>query len=64
MFKKVLLNVFYNIAIITIVLCLFWGFNKEHYSIVLVSVFALGLFIFFKLRLIKDVKQASTKKVK
>ncbi|MBC7913179.1 MAG: hypothetical protein H7Y07_03560 [Pyrinomonadaceae bacterium] len=64
MFKKVLLNVFYNIAIITIVLCLFWGFNKDRYSIVLVSVFALGLFIFFKLRLIKDVKQASTTKDK
>jgi hypothetical protein len=61
MFKKVLLNVFYNIAIFTMVLCLFWGFNQERYSIVIMAVFAIALFVFFKIRLIKEIKQ-STKK--
>lgn len=59
MVKKVLLNVFYNIAIFTMALCIFWGFNNERYSIVLFAVFALALFIYFKIRLLKVVKQAT-----
>ena len=62
MLKKVLLNVFYNIAIFTMVLSFFWGINKERYSIVLFSVFVLALFIFLKLRLIKEVKAVTRKK--
>ena len=61
MFKKVLLNVFYNLAIFTMVLCIFWGFNNGRYSIVIASVFALALFIFFKARLIKQVKETARK---
>lgn len=61
MFKKVLLNVFYNIAIFTMVMCLFWGINKERYSIVIVAVFAASLFVFFKIRLLKEVKRETKK---
>ena len=61
MLKKILLNVFYNIAIFTMGLCLFWGINKERYSIVIMAVFAVAIFIFFKLRLIKEIKQATKK---
>ena len=56
MLKKVLLNVFYNIAIFTMVLCLFWGFNKERYSIVIGAAFAIAIFVFFKIRLIRQFK--------
>ncbi|MFD2161745.1 DUF6358 family protein [Paradesertivirga mongoliensis] len=61
MLKKVLLNVFYNIAIFTMIMCLFWGINKERYSIAVVAVFALALFIFFKFRLIKEIRQKAKK---
>jgi hypothetical protein len=57
MFKKVLLNVFYNIAIFTMVMCFIWGINQERYSIVIVAVFAAALFVFFKMRLLKEVKR-------
>jgi hypothetical protein len=61
MFKKVLLNVFYNIGIFTMGLCVLWGFNEKRYSIAIAALFALALFVFFKVRLIKEVKQASKK---
>ena len=62
MLKKVLLNVFYNIAIFTMGLCLFWGINKDRYSIVAMAVFALALFVFLKLRLIKEIRQYTKSK--
>jgi sugar phosphate permease len=61
MLKKVLLNVFYNIAIFTMVLSLIWGVNKERYSIVVAAVFAIGLFVFLKVRLLKEIKHLTKK---
>ena len=64
MFKKVLLNVLYNVAIFTMVMCLFWGYNKERYSIVIFSAFALALFVFLKFRLVMEVKRITRERRK
>lgn len=62
MFKKVFLNVFYNVAIFTMGLCAYWGFEKQRYSIVIAGILGLALFIFFKLRLIKEVRETTKKR--
>jgi len=62
MFKKVFLNVFYNIAIFTMGMCAFWGFEKQRYSIVLAAAFGLALFIFFKIRLIKEIRETAKRR--
>ncbi|HEY1006240.1 MAG TPA: DUF6358 family protein [Sphingobacteriaceae bacterium] len=57
MVKKILLNIFLNIAIITLVLSLFWLFNNGHYAVGAAAVACLGMFIYFKLLLIRSVKK-------
>ncbi len=57
MVKKILLNIFLNIAIITLVLSLFWLFNNRHYAVGAAAVACLGMFIYFKLLLVKSVKK-------
>jgi len=54
---KILLNIFFNIAILTLVLCGIWLFNNAKYSLLPAVVFGLALFIFFKIRLMKDMRE-------
>ncbi|HEY1024459.1 MAG TPA: DUF6358 family protein [Sphingobacteriaceae bacterium] len=58
MAKKILLNIFLNIAIITIVLCLFWLFNNKHYPLAIGALFVLAIFIYFKVMLVKSVRSS------
>lgn len=58
MAKKILLNIFLNIAIITIVLCLFWLFNHKQYPLAAGAIFVLGIFIYFKVMLVKSVRSS------
>lgn len=62
MAKKILLNIFFNIAIFTLILCSIWLFNHQHYALLLATVFALALFVYFKIRLIKDVREMRKKR--
>jgi len=53
---KILLNIFFNIAILTLVLCGIWLFNNDKYALLAAVLFGLALFIFFKIRLMKNVR--------
>lgn len=57
MIKKILLNILLNIAIITLVLSLFWLFNNKHYALGAAAAACLGMFIYFKILLVKSVKR-------
>ena len=57
MVKKILLNILLNIAIITLVLSLFWLFNNGRYVVGAAAVACLAMFIYFKLLLIRSVKK-------
>jgi hypothetical protein len=57
MIKKILLNILLNIAIITLVLSLFWLFNNRHYAVGVAAAGCLCMFIYFKMLLIKSVKK-------
>jgi hypothetical protein len=58
---KILTNVLLNLGIFTLGLCVYWGFNHQHWGIVAGAAFALGLLIFFKIRLIKSVRELQKK---
>lgn len=57
MIKKILLNILLNIAIITLVLSLFWLFNNKHYAVGAAAAGCLAMFIYFKILLVKSVKR-------
>lgn len=58
---KVLLNIFYNIAIITLFLSGIWCVNHKQYLILIPVVAAVALIIFLKMRLVKQVKMLTRK---
>ena len=57
MILKILVNIFLNIAIFTLVLSLFWSFNHHYYGYGAASLAALAMFIFLKIRIIKSVRK-------
>ena len=57
MVGKILLNIFYNIAIFVLVLSLIWSFNHSRYDLLLGAVFCLSVIVYLKIRLVKQVKQ-------
>lgn len=59
MWWKVLLNVFYNIAILLSFYAIYIGFSTGHYEYVLAGVFGAAIFIILKLKLIKQVKDST-----
>ena len=59
MWWKVLLNVFYNIAILSSFYAIYIGFSTGHYEYVLAGVFSAAIFIILKLKLIKQVKDST-----
>ncbi|WP_220096043.1 DUF6358 family protein [Daejeonella oryzae] len=57
MILKILINIFLNIAIFTLVLSLFWCFNHQYYAYGAGALLALGMFIYLKIRVIKSVRK-------
>ncbi|WP_423148671.1 DUF6358 family protein [Rubrolithibacter danxiaensis] len=62
MIKKILLNIFFNLGILTLVLCLIWLYNHQQYPLMAGVVFILALFVYLKMRLIRSVKELTRKK--
>lgn len=58
---KILLNIFYNIAIILLVGSAIWSFNHASYGLLLGALFSLVLVVFLKIRLVKQVKELTRK---
>jgi hypothetical protein len=62
MVKKVILNILYNIAILTLLLSIIWLFKHQHYPLLAGALFALAILIYLKVRLIKSVKAMAGKR--
>lgn len=56
MAKNIFLNIFFNLAIFTLIACDIWLFNRQHYGLMAGATFGIILFIYFKIRLIRQVK--------
>jgi hypothetical protein len=62
MFKKILLNILLNLAIITLVVASVWAYNNGHYGILLGGVACIAALAFLKIRLIKSAYRLGGKK--
>jgi hypothetical protein len=58
---KILVNVLLNLGIFTLGLCVYWGVNHQHWGIVAGAAFAFSLLIYFKIRLVKSVREMQKK---
>ena len=61
MLKKILFNIFLNIAIIVVVLCLAWAFKNAYYLYVIAGIPPLAMLIYLKVRLVKSVRSLTRK---
>ena len=57
MLLKILINIFLNIAIFTLVLSLFWSFNHHYFGYGAATIGALAMFIYLKIRIVKSVRK-------
>jgi hypothetical protein len=55
--KKILLNAFYNLALIMCILGAIWAYENKSPLISIFLVAALAAFLYFKIKLIKALKQ-------
>jgi len=55
--KKIFLNAFYNLALILCILGAFWAFENKSPLIAVFLVAMMAAFLFFKIKLIKELKQ-------
>jgi len=62
MVKKILLNIFLNIAIIVMILCLVWAVRNRYYLYVFAGIPPLAMLIYLKFRLVKSVRDITRKK--
>ncbi len=62
MAKKILLNIFYNLALIVLIFCLVWSIGHHFYMLSAAALFSAALIVFFKIRLIKEVKEPGKKR--
>lgn len=58
MLKKFALNFLINMGIIFCLATIYWGYQKQQYIYMVIPVFLIGLLVVFKLRIIKDIKNA------
>ncbi|WP_411273892.1 DUF6358 family protein [Daejeonella sp.] len=56
MFKKILLNIFLNIALIVLVLCMVWSVKNGFYLYAIAATPPFAMLIFLKVRLAKSVR--------
>ncbi len=59
MWKKIALNVFYNIAILLSLYAIYTGISTGRYEFCLAGVFVAAIFIILKLKLIKQIKETT-----
>lgn len=64
MLKKILFNIFLNVAIIVVILCLVWAFKNAYYLYVIAGLPPLAMLIFLKVRLVKSVRELTNKNQK
>lgn len=62
MLKKILINIFLNVAIIVMVLCLVWAFKNRYYLYVFAGLPPFAMLIYLKFRLVKTVRNITRKK--
>ncbi len=56
MWKKIALNVFYNVAIFVSLTVAYWGFQNKQYVFMLAALFAACILIPLKIKLLKQVR--------
>jgi hypothetical protein len=59
MWKKVALNVLYNVIILISLYAIYIGVDKQRYEFCLAGLFTAAIFIILKLKLIKQVKETT-----
>jgi hypothetical protein len=57
MVKKILANIFLNIAIITLAFSIIWSFKNNFYLYAIISILAMAMCIYLKVRLVKTVRE-------
>lgn len=57
MVKKILLNIFLNIALIVLILCIFWSIKNGFYLYAVAATPPFAMLIFLKVRLAKSVRE-------
>jgi len=57
MAKKILLNIFLNVAIIVVILCLVWTFKNGYYLYAIAGTPPFAMLIYLKVRLVKSVRK-------
>ena len=61
MVKKVIANIFLNIAIITLGFSIVWSFKNNFYAYGVIAIFAIAMCIYLKVRLVKNVREITRK---
>lgn len=61
MVKKFALNIFYTLGVILSVYGIVWAFQNGNYPIVGLFVASVALFVYLKIQLLKEVKNAIKK---
>jgi len=62
--KKIALNVFYNLGLIVSIFGAVWAFNNTKYLVIVLFVATAAFFLYLKLQLIKEMRNALKKKQK
>ena len=62
MVKKILLNIFLNIAIIVVVLSLIWAIKNAYYLYIISGIPPLAMLVYLKVRLVKSVRNLTKEK--
>jgi hypothetical protein len=62
MFKKILFNIFLNIALFVVFLCIFWSVKNGFYLYAIAASPPFALLSYLKVRLEKSVREMTRKK--
>ena len=62
--KKIALNVFYNLGLIVSIFGAVWAFNNAKYLVIVLFVATAAFFLYLKLQLIREMRNALKKKQK
>ncbi|SKB74297.1 DUF6358 family protein [Daejeonella lutea] len=62
MFKKILFNIFLNIALFVLFLCIFWSIKNGFYLYAIAAAPPFAMLIYLKIRLAKTVREMTRKK--
>lgn len=61
MLKKILFNIFLNIAIIVVGICIVWAVKNKLYLYAVAGLPPMAMLIFLKIRLVKMVREITKK---